>query len=1266
MIEKKGSQEHTLKKQRGRRSQSAGANGKISKRLAALQTGENIFSAAIEYSPVGVFLADIKGRFLYFNKRLQELSGYALEEGVGGAWKRAVHPDDLDGVAETLKHSFSRGDQFSLELRLITPAGELRWVHSRCKPIASNTGRITGYVGTVEDITDRKRAEQRLALQYAVTSALAEATSQQEAVTGILKSVCENAGWLIGGIWGVDTRMSLLRCIAIEQAGVGDFAEFESVSLETTFAMGAGLPGRVWSSRQPDWIADISADDNFLRAPYALGCGLCVAFAFPIIIQDEVTGVIEFFGSEVHKPDDAMMALLKSIGSQVGQFIERQRAEDALRENEEGLRRIIDTALDAVVSIDASGIVTRWNTQAEKIFGWSAKEACGQRLAALIVPDQHIQAHEQGMKRFLETGESHMLNRRIEITALRRNGEEFPIELSIAPVRSANDLQFSAFIRDITERRHIHETFRESEARFRSAIDHAPIGMALVALNGHFMKVNRSLCEIVGYTEEELLFTDFQSITHPDDLENDLAYARRLIEGEISSYQMEKRYIHKSGQIVWILLSGSLVYDSQGKPLYFIAQIQDINERKEAEEKLRLNESLLRTIVDSTPDWIFIKDRNHRYLLANKSLAGSIGSDPSAFVGKTDIDIGFPEDIVKGNPEKGIRGFWADDREVMDSGQTKFIEEEPAVVDGKKVMLSTVKVPLKDASGWVWGVLGFVHDITARKRAEESLRRSQQDYRNLFEGNPLPSYVCDMETLTVIDVNDAAIQHYGYSREEFLKLSLTDIRPAEDIPHFLEKVRVARENRDVVSGPSRHTKKDGSVFQVEITSRPVTYMGRHSDLVIVKDITERKQVEEQLYRSEERLRALLEHASEAIIAVDVDGTITLANRMAEQVFGYERGELRGKWVSTLVPRHLREEDVNRREESFEEPERIVSSREMVGLRKNGEEFPMRLSISIIDTIDGKISLGFISDITERKQNEIQLREAKELAESANRAKSEFLANMSHEIRTPMNAVIGMTGLLLDTELSAEQRDCVEIIRTSSDSLLTIINDILDFSKIESGRLELESHPFDLRDSIEESLDLLASKAAEKNLDLAYTIDSQVPASLTGDATRLRQILVNLVNNAVKFTERGEVVVSVTTRQDSSHSTHELHFVVEDTGIGIPSDRVDRLFRSFSQVDASTTRLFGGTGLGLAISKRLAEMMGGTMWVESEVEKGSRFHFTIRTTAAPSQTRVFLRSVQPELKGRRLLIVDDNSTNRRILELQAESWGMKSFVAKSGH
>jgi PAS domain S-box-containing protein len=462
-------------------------------------------------------------------------------------------------------------------------------------------------------------------------------------------------------------------------------------------------------------------------------------------------------------------------------------------------------------------------------------------------------------------------------------------------------------------------------------------------------------------------------------------------------------------------------------------------------------------------------------------------------------------------------------------------------------------------------------------------------------------------------------------------------------------------------------RKDGSSFPAEYWAHPIHRHGQAiGSVVTFVDITERKSVEEALRKSEQQFRAVFDGAQIGIAIVELESGNLKVNPAYSQMLLCSAEEM--KCVS-IFDQLTHPEDREADKISFQKMltgEVAHPRMEKRYLLPGGKTVWADVAISILRDAAGKpqFVLGTAMEVTERKLAESELQHAKEAAEAANEAKSTFLATMSHEIRTPMNGILGMTELVLDTDLTAEQRENLGLVRFSAESLLSIINDILDFSKIEAGKLEMEAIPFDLRESLGETMKALSIRAHQKGLELVYEVQPDVPDQLIGDPGRIRQVLINLVGNSIKFTEKGEVFLQVSEESSEAKSTR-LHFSIKDTGVGIAKEKQKTIFDAFSQADGSMARKYGGTGLGLTICARLVNMMGGAIWVESELGQGSTFHFTIRL-ALPDASPLRAKSPQVErLRDLPVLIIDDNFTNRKVLQGMVTRWGMKPTVVQDG-
>ena len=765
---------------------------------------------------------------------------------------------------------------------------------------------------------------------------------------------------------------------------------------------------------------------------------------------------------------------------------------------------------------------------------------------------------------------------------------------------------------EITESKRTEEILKKSEEKYRTIFENATEGIFQTSIQGRLLQANPALARMFGFASPEEMMASISDLgTQLYARSEDRERLRRLIAEHdlVENFEAETR--KKDGQSIWVSINIHAVRDQNGAILYFEGTNIDITPRKQMEHELR-----------------------------------------------------------------------------------QFKDE----LEAKNVLLT--------------------EEIADRKRIEEALVAANRKFAEVLNKLDALVYVADMESYEVLFINQHGRKLFGDIEGQ---LCWRTMQKGQSSPcEFC--------TNDKLIGPDGNP-SDGVVWEFQNTVNECWYQcrdrairwsdGRIVRMEIATDITEHKRAEEALRYKDILLGGVAVATNILLTEADLNSAIneTLellgASTRADRVYISEINESdtgehlmyrRFEWQRDSIQSQTDNSDLNQNamnlwHEKLSAGHPIkglvrefpAAERKILGLRNiksilaipimienkawgliefddcHSDRIWTGIEISILQAIAASIG-GAIA----RKQAEKALIEAKEKAESADRSKSEFLANMSHEIRTPMNAVIGLTGLLLQTDLDQEQLDYLETIRTSGEALLSVINNILDFSKIDGGKIELESVPYNIKDCVLEALNLVAAEASKKDLNLAYTIDPNAPEIIMGDAQRLRQILINLLGNAIKFTDKGEVAVDVSSRKLEGND-YEIHFQVKDTGIGIPEDKMNQLFQSFRQVDASTTRKYGGTGLGLAISKRLAELMGGKIWVESDVGKGSIFHFTIIAKAATKKQAVSRIKDQQSMiipmyglpHPLHILLAEDNEVNQMVVLKMLDKIGYQADVAVNG-
>ncbi|AFM24655.1 PAS domain S-box protein [Desulfomonile tiedjei] len=688
----------------------------------------------------------------------------------------------------------------------------------------------------------------------------------------------------------------------------------------------------------------------------------------------------------------------------------------------------------------------------------------------------------------------------------------------------------------------------------------------------------------------------------------------------------------------------------------------EIQERRQLERDLRASEERYRTIADFTYDWESWIGPDGKFIWVSPSCLRVTGyaaeeflEDSALFqriIYQDDLELVLNHISRHLNVDQ-LNSHSLDFRIVRRDGEVRWINHvcQAVIGEGQRLL----------------GRRASNRDITDRVNAQALLKASEDRFRYIYENSPALMHSTD-ETGIVRDVNQKWLEVLGYSREEVEGRSISSVMTTQssnkamstDLPQFWRDGSA----RDV---PYQYITKDGNILDVLLDSVVMEdpIWGR-SSLSVVRDITLRKKAEEETKRTKALLDSIVQNLPTPVFLKDArDLKYILWNRASTEIYGYSGDELLGKTAHDFFPKEQADRFVEQDREALTSGKMLCVSEQLVDNRNKGTRIMHTKKLPILDEDGSSRYLLVISeDITERKEAEQALIRAREAAEQASRAKSEFLANMSHEIRTPINGIVGMTQLALNTQLTPEQVEYLEAVETSAEALLRLINDILDFSKMEAGKLELVAVDFSLRDSIAETMTTLAVQAHAKGLELLYQVAESIPDTLTGDPGRLRQILINLIANALKFTERGEVVVKVDPDSETKREIR-LHFSVADTGIGIPAEKQQRIFNAFEQADGSTSRKYGGTGLGLAISSELVRMMDGSIWLESEPGRGSIFHFTSTFRVAKEPIHTPAPADVSALENLPVLVVDDNATNRRILENTLLQWQTKPTIVDGG-
>jgi PAS domain S-box-containing protein len=939
-----------------------------------------------------------------------------------------------------------------------------------------------------------------------------------------------------------------------------------------------------------------------------------------------------------------------SINGYLFDQTEHKLAEEALSLSEQKARAILDTSFQLFGMLDVDGTLIDVNKKAVELDGVSKSEILGKPFWECPSWSYSTKLQEKLRAAIKTAAAGETVG--FEVTHPKPDGQLEYVDFTLKPVMD-EDGKVLFLIPEghiITERKLAEAELATEHKRLTYVIEGTNLGTWEWNIQTGEVVFNEIWARQVGYTLEELHPTSFAtwtSLVHPDDLRSSSERLQKHFDGELPFYDAECRMRHKDGHWVWIYTCGRLMTrDAEGVPLLAFGTHQDITERKRQEIDLKESERRFQAIINASPVPFLLDNDDGVTVYLNPAFTDTFGYTVEDI---PTIEAWWPKAYPDPVYREEIKSLLSERLKQADQGHP-FIPMELLIrsKNGSSRTISVSMARLKGVSNKIR--LFAMYDMTLIKSITERL---QALLANASDG----IHVLDVDG-NVIEFSDSFSRMLGYTAEETAKLNMRDWdtnSPNEDLPLLVEKYMASPTTFE-----TKHRRKNGDVIDVEINATGIVLDGKRLLYASSRDITDRKTAERLLNQAMLELHAILDNANVGITLVK-DRVQMNSNKKMAEIFGYTVEDLKNNSTRVFYPSQEEYEQFGREAYPLIAQGGVFSGEQRL-MRKNGQLFWTHLSGTAIDPESPESgTIWVFEDISETKAQEQELREAKATAEQANRMKSEFLANMSHEIRTPMNAILGLSQILQETELDTLQRNYLEKMHGAARSLLDIINDILDYSKIEAGKLGIESSEFELFELLDATANLFSYSAEKKGLEFIFDIDFDLPPLLIGDPLRLRQVLNNLLGNAIKFTGQGVVTLSMKHKVVRDNRIILL-VSIKDTGIGMTPEQTARLFTPFEQADSSTSRRFGGTGLGLTISKHLIELMNGELSVQSQPGVGSTFIFSIPLVISNSPISKYSPA---DLRRMRTLVVEDNDASRKVLLGVLDSWGFEVEAAFSG-